>query len=130
MCTYVDWKDLSNTGTSVPYQQGKLVKFKVMSDKDAKGRPNRKYAWVKGHGCNTGYKKYPEQLHRELESPGEQKSRAVAMDGIRRAAGPYYRDDDRYLTPGDNGSAVQPLYFGTGRKNTRRRSGTTATPSH
>ena len=66
MRTYVDWKELSNTGTLVPYQQGKLVKFKVTSDKAEEGRPSGKCIWAKGHGCNTGYEKYREQLHREL----------------------------------------------------------------
>ena len=95
MCTYVDCKELSNTGTSVPYQQGKLVKFKVTSDKATKGRPSAMYLWAKGHGCNTGYKKYRDRLQeRELESPGGYKSRIVAKDGIRRGAGPYCRDDD------------------------------------
>ena len=87
--TYVDWKELSNTGISVPYQQGKLVKFKAMSDKAEKGKPSRKYVWEKGHDRNTGQTKYQDQLQRELESHGGHQSRAVAMDGIRRAAEPY-----------------------------------------
>ena len=66
LCTYVDWKEFSNTVTSVSYQQGKLVKFKVTSDKAAKVRPSRKYIWAKGHGCNTGQIKYQDQLQREL----------------------------------------------------------------
>ena len=63
--------------------------FKVTSDNAEKGRPIRKYAWARGHGYNTGYKKYRERLQRELKSSAGYKSRAVAMDGIRRAAGPY-----------------------------------------
>ena len=42
MRTYVEWKELLSTGTSVPYPQGKLVKFKVTSDKARKGRPIRR----------------------------------------------------------------------------------------
>ena len=97
MRTYVGWKELSNTGTLVPYQYGKLVTFKVTSDKDEKGRPSGKYVWAKGHSCNTECKKCRGRLQRELESSAWYKSRAVTMDGIRRAIGPYCQDDDRYL---------------------------------
>ena len=32
-----------------------------------------------------------------MEAKGDKKSRDVAMDGIMRAAGPYYRNNNRYL---------------------------------
>ena len=43
MYTYVGWKELFNTGTLVPYQQGKLVTFKVTLDKAKKGKISGKY---------------------------------------------------------------------------------------
>ena len=97
MHTYVGWKELLNTGTLVPYQQGKLVKFKVTPDKAKKERPSEKYVWAKGHSCNTECKKCRGRLQRELESSAGHKSRTVEMYRKRRAAGPYCRDDDQYL---------------------------------
>ena len=62
MRTYVGWKELVNTGAPVPYQQGKLVIFKVISVKAEKGELSGRYVWAKGKGRNTGHNKYRERL--------------------------------------------------------------------
>ena len=80
----MSWKGHQNTTAST---QGFLVKT----------GPDGTYTWTKGNQDNTGRSKYYQRHHEEVKAKGGKKSRDVAVEGIMRAAGPYSRNDDRYL---------------------------------
>ena len=57
-----------------------------------------RYAWTKGRkGLDIGRRWYIDKHQSKNDVQGMNKSRAVGVDGIRGATGPYYYNDPRYL---------------------------------
>ena len=85
-CTFVAWKALRSFIQSTG--QGSLITTTNTLQGDKTGI---KYVWKTGRKGppNIGRKRYAEQHRSKYDLQDLNKSRAVAMYGIRRAAGPY-----------------------------------------
>ena len=77
-----------------------------------KSRLNGTYTGAKGNQDNTRRSKYCQGHREEVVAKGGKESRDVALDGITRAAGPYFRNKDRYLdTWWECGGGSTPFFW-------------------
>ena len=77
------------------------------------------YVWAKGR--NDGLRQYTDQHQAENNAQGRNKSREGARDGMRRAAGPYCRNDPEYLDTWLEWACGSTPSFGTDQNIIKRR---------